>query len=728
MLTTLWSLVVLAFVVLAAGGCGWRLLTVLGLLPASCPPSDRFLFSAGVGLGAVSLVLFGIGLAGLFRPGWIFGVLALAAIVCWRDAGAFANAGFAASKAPWRCAAALVTTKGTRLWGGFLLGALILAGLNVMTLLIAALAPPGQNDFDGLAYHLTVPALYLRWGAIRYDPFIYHSNWPQVVEMLYAISLAARAAAPPIHLVFGLLTAGVCWALARRPGAPAACAAMLAFWFTPVIGWEATVAYDDLAFTLFEALAVLAWARFAGTDAQGGDRRRWAALSGVCQGLALGVKYTALAFVPVLVVLFLYTLVARRPHGSSLRGGLLEAAVPWTVGAAVVAAPWYLRALIWTHNPVFPFYYSIFRGLNWSYQSELFYRHIQLEYGAGRSIGDFFLSPLRLITMPQRYYEPGGTSSFGTLFGSLGPTFLALPGMALLFGRPTRREAGGAYLLAAVFAAFYVEWYLLMQQVRYLLPALPLLAPLSGYAVASCWSLPREASRARGEVIDADPAPPDERPDRWQIDRRNTRPAGAAALLVLAAAFLWTSGWEAISIVVGSGSTSALRYDIGRMSSEEYLAGNIPELWQISWWLNQHVEKGDRVALIGEKRGFYIRADVLWLDGYEQTKIDYSKIRSPGELVSALKGEDIRYVVVRLGSPLGLAATYGRSPRGRPADWTDLDYRSRPSSWPPDRHWLSLYRDAVAAGLLDQVYPDRGQAATDAGGYAIYETPTPVKR
>ena len=74
-------------------------------------------------------------------------------------------------------------------------------------MLTHAFMPP--HEWDEIAYHLTLPKLYVQAHEIYHVPFIVHSNWPMNSEMLFVVALLLGSDVAPhvIMLGMGLLTA-----------------------------------------------------------------------------------------------------------------------------------------------------------------------------------------------------------------------------------------------------------------------------------------------------------------------------------------------------------------------------------------------------------------------------------------------------------------------------------------------------------------------------------------
>lgn len=228
-------------------------------------------------------------------------------------------------------------------WKAALAAALAFAGFHC---LLNALAPP--VGWDALAYHLAIPRLYLDAGEIRELPWLLHSHWPHLMELVYAapLALGRESCAALIH-------AGVCAALllavfrlGRDEGGSAAgwtAAALLAA--QPLFLELASEPHSDGALTLFHLLACAALWRWSKEGGKG-----LLAAAGLCAGLAAACKLQGLALGGALFVWLLFD--KRRRSG----------VIPFVLWAALPAAPWYLKSWLASGNPVWPFYSAFLDG------------------------------------------------------------------------------------------------------------------------------------------------------------------------------------------------------------------------------------------------------------------------------------------------------------------------------------------------------------------------------
>ena len=271
-----------------------------------------------VGAALFSTVILAVGLAGgASRPAlFAVGVLALAS--------------------PW-FAPALVTFR-ARVSSHWAVSAVMVAFGFVY--LMHAWAP--EISPDGMAYHVALPAHYLREGRIGFIPTNIYAQLSQAMEMLYlhAFAFGKHSAAALVHLSFLFALLALMRTYAVRTGIPVA--AGLLVLASPVVGIDAASAYNDVA--LAAVLFAVFWMMERWREEEC-DRLLWVA--GLMAGLAFALKYTAFLALP-------YAMVCLGRRMSWARLGRL--AVP----AALMMAPWLVKNWAFTGNPVAPFANSWF--------------------------------------------------------------------------------------------------------------------------------------------------------------------------------------------------------------------------------------------------------------------------------------------------------------------------------------------------------------------------------
>jgi len=472
----------------------------------------------------------------------------------------------------------------------------IIAIIGLLSL-IRALAPPAMDDWDGLAYHLAIPKLYLSAHRIYYIDFSSHSNFPFTVEMLYALGLALRGAAMAklFHFAYGVVAAAAVYLTARRYfGTRSARFAVLLFAGMPIVAWEATVAYIDLAaaaYTILPAAAILAYSET--------QDRRWLLLGSICAGLGAATKMTGLAAAAVFAI---WTGIEGCRAGdientkmrlfSGLRRALLFGII-----AVAIASPWYIKSFIYTGNPVYPFFYETFGGRNWNAEIAENYRRLQQEFGMGHGLADFLRLPWDLAFHPERFYDRPGLH--------IGPAFLAVLPIAGI-GALRDRRVLKVILLCLVFTAI---WFEMSQQSRYLIPTFGIAAIACAGALSAACGL----KLARAAAI------------------------AAASLSIILSIMIMRD------MLMLSG-----RAAVGAERPADFLSRTV-DIYRAEKWINENTPSQSKVILYGDTRGFYLDRDYLWGDWGHSTLIPYEKLRDTAAFVQALRGRGITHALVKLG-------------------------------------------------------------------------------
>jgi hypothetical protein len=443
-------------------------LGVLAMRRRPAPPE----ITLGIGAAAESVLVFLLLLCHLAHWGVFLGIGGAAMVAAWRWRGQGADA---SGPAPIRIP----------------LAGWVIFGMYGAWYLVNALAP--ESIADGITYHLGLPNEYLRLGGFG-DHITFYDLVPQGMEMLYTVAFAfgRHAAAKMVEFTFFVATLPLIFRVGRRLGAgDLACLVAAVFYFcAPVAGITGSSSYNDAAgvFFLLGTLYLLlgdpryleARDRFGGTtDAraypagqtlgQTANFRQTAPEIHVSPGFAVSTRYLLPAGV---LAGFCYAI--KFPGVFVVAGAVLFVAAQrrWkpllmvVAGAALMMAPWMVRAVVLTGNPVAPLMSRVFPSA---------YFHIATEQemaGNLRSLGD-----VRPAQVPWEL-------AFGDrLTGTFGPLFLALPiGLIALRRREGRLLWAAALLLA-------LPW-LSNTGARFLMPAVALAAITLGMA------LPRPAAWA----------------------------------------------------------------------------------------------------------------------------------------------------------------------------------------------------------------------------------------
>jgi hypothetical protein len=270
-------------------------------------------------------------------------------------------------------AAALVHVFGTPVWQetwedlragvprpGWMAGLALLA-LIVVPFALPALYPP--SGFDATLYHLPFARAFAETGGLPYLADRRFPVFPQANEILFAaVMLFGRdVAAQGVQLLATLLTAVLLALWARRSFPDLRAAGALAaaiFLGNPLVSYLAGTGYVEPGLALFVTGGLMATDRWRET----GDRR-WLIPAAALAATAADVKYLGLYFLGAAAMLVAIAGGAgKRPRPVGERG--LDVLLFGGV-ALVFLAPWYLRLVILTGNPVFPYAPSLFGANPW---------------------------------------------------------------------------------------------------------------------------------------------------------------------------------------------------------------------------------------------------------------------------------------------------------------------------------------------------------------------------
>jgi hypothetical protein len=428
MLLTLGASVV---VVLVAIGSGRLVLRVFRTGPLTAP--EELLGAFGVGIGALMMGSYMLGMVGLLSKAGAVGLLSAMAVLAWHGLRDIRVGG------PKALAPTLPLSEP--------LGGVIVATiLGVLTLsALVTLAP--LTGSDAMHYHFTVPRIWVELGRSQPVWWTVNSFFTGGGHYLtaFAMALHSDALARVIIYVGGVATAvGVYLLGARLAGRTAALTATLLFLVTPMTFWQMSVSGSpDTWATLFAALSLLFSLRSLECRRQG-----CFIIAGLFAGLCGCIKYTALAL-PIATSLAIL-LVGRSPQ-LALRFGM-AAAVPILLFAS--------RNFAWTGDPFFPYLASWLPSNHkinsWALEAVL------------NDTGHVFTrNLLSLLSLPFRQILQGETHGYGHYFG---PLPLAAAPLILSVWRTGPRFRYVFIVTAVAYAAILaVSWY-----ARYLFPLYPI--------------------------------------------------------------------------------------------------------------------------------------------------------------------------------------------------------------------------------------------------------------
>lgn len=340
--------------------------------------------------------------------------------------------------------------------------------LSVVILLVAAalgFLPPTARD--ELTHHLALPRLYAGAGRIVEVPFAPYSYYPMLLDMLYTpwVQWGLDFVPKLIHGLFGFLTGLLLYAyLSRRLSPVYGLLGFFIFISTPAILRLSHWAYVDLGLTFYStaALLCLLWR---------GESPKWLVLAGLSAGFALATKPNGLLAL-LLVFLLLVLVLAGEADGSQKKLGL-DAGL-FLVFALLPAVPWWLKNLVWTGNPLFPFFTSFFGGGGGG------------GGGGGPGLGIFTQRELvygesgwQIAALPLRIFFVGQDDQPQYFDGVLNPILI----LFLPWAFKGKWIGDKRLLFAFAFLYFLYALFLTDLRIRYILPIVPPLVILLVYGI-----------------------------------------------------------------------------------------------------------------------------------------------------------------------------------------------------------------------------------------------------
>lgn len=571
-------------------------------LSAPSLPRLALALRTGAALAALNVAALSVGLRGLVSmrrevdllDGLALGFVALGTAVLGLAAAHLLSP--AASVALLLCALAVLPWRALAAARGAAPGRGVLACVALFTPpLLLALVP--THGWDGLTYHLAVPEWYLRTGRVVVTPYSIPSAYPHLTEMLYALGLAMQGpeTARALHVEFGLLAVLAAGSLAARWSGPrASWVAVLLLVAEPAFRRVSEMAYTDLSAVFFSILAV----RALEASARSGARGVW--LAGLFAGSAFATRYNGALVVAAVGVEALRR--AWRVPGEE------RSPLRFAAGALLVCAPWCVRNAALTGAPLSPIAqgWLTLRRAPFFDPTVLAQQQAFLDdIGMGRGPVDLLLLPWNVA---MRSVEGRYAQSFGWSFGLL--SLVGVAAVALAWRRLPDGARGAARVVALLTLGFFVT----LQEGRYLLPPLALLAALTAAAVDRLTATAPRATRA-------------------------------LALAPLVGAALWSVGPEALRI--------PWRWHVALGGGHpERVEGGDP-CARTAVTLRRRIAPGERAVLVFEPRSYLFRGidhDPYHLNEGSLVLREVSRAPSAGALAAAWHARGVRWVVVRTGS------------------------------------------------------------------------------
>lgn len=384
---------------------------------------------AAVGLSVLIPMMLGLGILGGADATAILLFLLLLTGLCVRQIGATL-----------RRLAGLSWSRPVEL-SVFELGGLAMLAALFLIYWICTLAP--EVGLDAIGFRMAAPVLWMRAGAIRPLPELLGTYSFFAAEILHLLVLPLTGWIAVKVVQFGLaflLVAGT-WVQvlgARRIGAAALY--LFAFWGSTLLWWQMSWGFVDVTQLFFYFACILAVRLWLNEP----DSPVWLVAAGMAGATAAVVKPNGIfALATAAMVVAWMALVRRRSLRMLLRDGLALG-----LPALLCLAPWLLRSLMLTGNPVFPFANGLF-------QSPLYPEKLIGVVGVRLSLPEILQAPWDAFFAPDRF---GSFATYNPMI--LGLALLGISGLAWVSSRKDWLWPAAALLAG-------LSWLLTEQNLRY---------------------------------------------------------------------------------------------------------------------------------------------------------------------------------------------------------------------------------------------------------------------
>lgn len=564
-----------AIIVGGAAALGARLMRAL--VPEADRP-ERIIFGAGLGLGIISVLVLLLAHISTDLLIVVFTACAIMLFVFRKEIGFNLNLsrdGFS------RCVLA------------------VLLAVFLLNLSICFLPPLA---YDVVEYHLGAPAEYIRNGSMRFLPHNVYASFPANVEMLYLLALrvgglpfAGAAVAKVINLLLVILSTAAVYLLTRRFAGKRAGLVAAAILCTHPLVREITMrAYVESGLIFYTVLALYAAISFGESGS-----RRWAVMAGISAGLAAGCKYTGLPFVAVPVVL--YIAIARKTPKDAAAAALC---------CVAAFAPWAVRNILSTGNPLYPLAYDVLGGSGWNGE-------LNARFAKAHSPPPVAAAGWQVVEFFRRLF------AFFTNAESGSPLLLIFVPIAFLMGVKRR-----LLLLASGYFLFYfVVWFAATHRVdRFLAAALPALCVLAGAGA--------DAAAERLRFL------------KWVT----------TACLVMAAAFIMLVCICEETPQVVLGMKSEKEWLIARTEGASYSAEAVAHI--------NELPEDSKVLLLGEAETYYFDRDIVYSVVFNDDFMENLVAGGPRSARAALEENGVTHIFINWSELRRLRRSYSYRYRG----------------------------------------------------------------
>lgn len=353
-------------------------------------------------------------------------------------------------------------------------------------------------DRDALTHHLAIPKLYIEHGGIYEIPDIEFSYYPQLLELIYAIPLFFGNDIIPKYIHFGMALFSsffVYKILRQRASLYAACAGALFFLSLPVIVKLSVTVYVDLGLIFFSFLSLyylIKWQRL--------EKLRYLVFSALSCGFAMSCKYNGL----IVFMLMMFAVIWLSEKKVAKSKFVIERACLFCIVAIIIFSPWLVKNYLWTKNPVYPLYNSLFNPSD---------SHTGLAGGESVKKSHFYYrrvvhgeSFFETITTPVRIFFQGRDDDPKYFDGRLNPFLFFLPIISMIVEvvrYMKKKLPDHEKILLFSFAWAYIIFVYVQtdMRIRWIGPAIAPLTVLSFIGLGELWQIIKKKFGCSGLTI-----------------------------------------------------------------------------------------------------------------------------------------------------------------------------------------------------------------------------------
>lgn len=548
----------------------------------------EFLVNSSVGLGFLSLIHFVFACAKGFAKPFVY---ILAGII-------FLSAGFGIYTA-FAKAKKFFDQKPEKIKRPYNFMGMVM--LTVMTVglvfvFICALTPSVSDDWDSLAYHLSAPKLFLQHGGFYYINYSSHTNFPMLQEILYVTPILFNipVAGKLLHFFFGIMTMLLTGYIIsghfnKQKDRYSTVWGPFMVFSMPIFLWLMTTAYIDITVAFYGLLALY----FALEYSDRKDVKDLILLGFAC-GFAASCKMLGCQFI---LLFALWIILDNVIKNKSVFKNVSKHILIFLFPSLLVCLPWYIKTLIFTGNPVYPFFYEIFGGRDWTQSLADFYAFNQAKFGVGHTFRSFIITPVIMTMAPGKFYDVPGLYIGAVLA-------VVFPAVCLLL--QVRKKK--LLLTATVILLQYVIWFALTHQSRYLIPMF----------VMGCVFVPGILTYIiKGDLV------------KYSL-----------MIIFVLISFVGLLQMYNTALVRLSAVT-------GEISRDAYLLRYM-KTYEAHKYINEHIGGDVKIGLFGDTEGFYLDKPYMWCD-YGHNNCLTHNYKSGQELADDLVKNGVTHIVVPFG-------------------------------------------------------------------------------